>query len=132
MQTQVSSPLTRGVPQPAEAPSPAPVAVRTTKGPSKAQQAFQRGLAALTQQPARLSGGVVQWTCSGSMSRSSGPASTGTEQPSRGVKPGRSEGPREAEWIVSPLSGARGRWRLRHVDPLETEGGVGVPSFGPP
>ncbi|CAL9676895.1 hypothetical protein SUDANB176_07855 (plasmid) [Streptomyces sp. enrichment culture] len=35
--------------QPAEVPSPAPAAARTTKGPSKAQQAFQRGLAALTQ-----------------------------------------------------------------------------------
>ncbi|MEV7020459.1 Helicase associated domain protein [Streptomyces sp. NPDC093991] len=35
--------------QPAEAPSPAPAAARTTRGPSKAQQAFQRGLAALTQ-----------------------------------------------------------------------------------
>ncbi|OEJ21974.1 hypothetical protein AR457_39320 [Streptomyces agglomeratus] len=35
--------------QPAEAPAPAPAATRATKGPSKAQQAFQRGLAALTQ-----------------------------------------------------------------------------------
>ncbi len=35
--------------QPAQAPSPAPATARTTKGPSKAQQAFQRGLAALTQ-----------------------------------------------------------------------------------
>ncbi|MFF2412663.1 Helicase associated domain protein [Streptomyces sp. NPDC058092] len=35
--------------QPAEAPTPAPAAARTTKGPSKAQAAFQRGLAALTQ-----------------------------------------------------------------------------------
>jgi hypothetical protein len=35
--------------QPAEAPPSAPAAARTTKGPSKAQQAFQRGLAALTQ-----------------------------------------------------------------------------------
>jgi superfamily II DNA or RNA helicase len=35
--------------QPAEAPSPAPAAARTTKGTSKAQAAFQRGLAALTQ-----------------------------------------------------------------------------------
>ncbi|MFF3431486.1 Helicase associated domain protein [Streptomyces sp. NPDC002602] len=31
------------------APSPAPAAARTAKGPSKAQQAFQRGLEALTQ-----------------------------------------------------------------------------------
>ncbi|MFC9855875.1 DEAD/DEAH box helicase [Streptomyces prasinus] len=35
--------------QPAEAPSPAPAAARATKGPNKAQQAFQRGLAALAQ-----------------------------------------------------------------------------------
>lgn len=35
--------------KPTEAPSPAPAAKRTTKGPSKAQQAFQRGLAALAQ-----------------------------------------------------------------------------------
>lgn len=35
--------------QPSEAPAPAPAATRTTKGPSKAEQAFQRGLAALTQ-----------------------------------------------------------------------------------
>ncbi|MFD6936975.1 Helicase associated domain protein [Streptomyces goshikiensis] len=37
-----------GIQAPA-APSPAPAAARTTKGPSKAQQAFQRGLKALTQ-----------------------------------------------------------------------------------
>ncbi|WP_328558442.1 helicase associated domain-containing protein, partial [Streptomyces coelicoflavus] len=35
--------------QSAEAPSPAPAATRATKGPTKAQQAFQRGLTALTQ-----------------------------------------------------------------------------------
>ncbi|MDA5286559.1 DEAD/DEAH box helicase [Streptomyces sp. Isolate_45] len=35
--------------QPEQAPSPAPAADRGGKGPSKAQQAFQRGLAALTQ-----------------------------------------------------------------------------------
>ncbi|WJV51893.1 DEAD/DEAH box helicase [Streptomyces flavofungini] len=35
--------------KPLEAPSPAPAAERSVKGPSKAQQAFQRGLAALTQ-----------------------------------------------------------------------------------
>ncbi|MEU8941693.1 Helicase associated domain protein [Streptomyces goshikiensis] len=35
--------------QPDEAPSPAPAATRATEGPSKAQQAFQRGLAALAQ-----------------------------------------------------------------------------------
>ncbi|REH18389.1 Helicase associated domain-containing protein [Streptomyces sp. 2114.2] len=35
--------------QPAQAPSLAPAAARATKGPSKAQAAFQRGLAALTQ-----------------------------------------------------------------------------------
>ncbi|MEU7297079.1 Helicase associated domain protein [Streptomyces exfoliatus] len=34
---------------PAEALTPAPVAPRTTKGPNKAQQAFHRGLTALTQ-----------------------------------------------------------------------------------
>lgn len=33
----------------AQAPVPAPAAARTTNGPSKAEQAFQRGLAALTQ-----------------------------------------------------------------------------------
>ncbi|HCA87777.1 MAG TPA: helicase [Streptomyces sp.] len=35
--------------KPAQAPYHAPAAARTAKGPSKAQQAFQRGLAALTQ-----------------------------------------------------------------------------------
>ncbi|HUR05907.1 MAG TPA: Helicase associated domain protein [Nonomuraea sp.] len=35
--------------QPDQPPVPAPAAARTAKGPSKAQQAFQRGLAALTQ-----------------------------------------------------------------------------------
>ncbi|MEU8523968.1 helicase associated domain-containing protein, partial [Streptomyces sp. NPDC048577] len=35
--------------QPAQTPSPAPAAARAAKGPSKAQQAFQRGLAALAQ-----------------------------------------------------------------------------------
>ncbi|MFK0256640.1 Helicase associated domain protein [Streptomyces sp. NPDC090445] len=35
--------------EPAQAPPPAPAARRTAKGPSKAQQAFQRGLTALTQ-----------------------------------------------------------------------------------
>ncbi|MGA5573218.1 Helicase associated domain protein [Streptomyces pseudogriseolus] len=35
--------------KPLEAPSPAPAGRRATKGPSKAQQAFQRGLAALAQ-----------------------------------------------------------------------------------
>ncbi|MEU0213841.1 Helicase associated domain protein [Streptomyces sp. NPDC006265] len=34
---------------PLEAPSPAPAATRATKGPSKAQQAFQRGVQALAQ-----------------------------------------------------------------------------------
>ncbi len=34
----------------------------------------------------------------------------GTEQPIRGSKPGRSEGPREAEWMSSPLF-----WRARPV-----------------
>ncbi|MFJ3861367.1 Helicase associated domain protein [Streptomyces sp. NPDC090085] len=35
--------------EPAQAPPPAPAASRTAKGPNKAQQAFQRGLTALTQ-----------------------------------------------------------------------------------
>ncbi|MFF8919000.1 helicase associated domain-containing protein [Streptomyces sp. NPDC015032] len=35
--------------KPAEGPSPAPAPARAAKGPSKAQQAFQRGLAALAQ-----------------------------------------------------------------------------------
>lgn len=35
--------------KPVQAPSPAPAATRATKGPGKAQQAFQRGLTALTQ-----------------------------------------------------------------------------------
>ncbi|MYW21798.1 DEAD/DEAH box helicase family protein [Streptomyces sp. SID2955] len=35
--------------KPLEKPSPAPAAKRTTKGPSKAEQAFQRGLTALAQ-----------------------------------------------------------------------------------
>ncbi|GAB3006951.1 hypothetical protein GCM10023080_085880 [Streptomyces pseudoechinosporeus] len=35
--------------KPVQAPSPTPAAKRATKGPSKAQQAFQRGLAALAQ-----------------------------------------------------------------------------------
>ncbi|MFD3566014.1 Helicase associated domain protein [Streptomyces sp. NPDC058667] len=35
--------------QPDQAPSPAPAAARTTKGPSKTQAAFQRGLTALAQ-----------------------------------------------------------------------------------
>ncbi|MYV42750.1 helicase, partial [Streptomyces sp. SID1328] len=39
--------------KPLQAPSPAPAAKGTTKGPSKAQQAFQRGLTALTQYIAR-------------------------------------------------------------------------------
>jgi hypothetical protein len=41
--------LTRLGIKPLEEPSPAPAATRATKGPSKAQQAFQRGLAALAQ-----------------------------------------------------------------------------------
>jgi hypothetical protein len=39
--------------QPAQAPSPAPAAARTTKGPSRAQQAFQRGVQTLAQYIAR-------------------------------------------------------------------------------
>ncbi|MEV4975403.1 DEAD/DEAH box helicase [Streptomyces scopuliridis] len=41
--------LTRLGVQPTEAPAPAPAATRVTKGLGKAQQAFQRGLAALAQ-----------------------------------------------------------------------------------
>ncbi|PHQ52320.1 helicase [Streptomyces cinnamoneus] len=41
--------LTRLGVQPTEAPSPAPAATPAAKGPGKTQQAFQRGLAALTQ-----------------------------------------------------------------------------------
>ncbi|MFF4830101.1 Helicase associated domain protein [Streptomyces sp. NPDC001312] len=41
--------LTRLGVQPTEAPTPAPAADRAAKGPNKAQQAFQRGLAALAQ-----------------------------------------------------------------------------------
>ncbi|MEU2120094.1 Helicase associated domain protein [Streptomyces sp. NPDC016459] len=39
--------------QPDQAPSPAPAAAHTAKGPNKAQQAFQRGLTALAQYVAR-------------------------------------------------------------------------------
>lgn len=39
--------------QPTEAPSPSPAATRSVKGPSKAQQAFQRGVQALAQYIAR-------------------------------------------------------------------------------
>jgi hypothetical protein len=46
--------------QPLEAPSPAPAATRTAKGPSKAQQAFQRGLVALAQYVAREGGASVK------------------------------------------------------------------------
>jgi hypothetical protein len=41
--------LTKMGVKPLEAPTPAPTAPRATKGPTKAQQAFQRGLAALAQ-----------------------------------------------------------------------------------
>ncbi|MFJ2058151.1 Helicase associated domain protein [Streptomyces sp. NPDC087908] len=45
---------------PDQAPSPAPAAARTTKGPSNAQQAFQRGLVALAQYVAREGGASVK------------------------------------------------------------------------
>lgn len=48
--------------QPDQAPAPAPVAAPATKGPSKAQQAFQRGLVALTQYIAREGKTVVSRT----------------------------------------------------------------------
>ncbi|MFE5896126.1 Helicase associated domain protein [Streptomyces sp. NPDC056488] len=46
--------------QPDQAPAPAPAASRGAKGPSKAQQAFQRGLAALAQYVAREGGTSVK------------------------------------------------------------------------
>jgi superfamily II DNA or RNA helicase len=49
LSTEQQERLTRLGVQPDQAPSPAPAAARATKGPSKAQQAFQRGLAALAQ-----------------------------------------------------------------------------------
>jgi hypothetical protein len=49
LSTEQQERLTRLGIQPAQRPSPAPAAGRTAKGPSKAQQAFQRGLAALAQ-----------------------------------------------------------------------------------
>ncbi|MEU7723073.1 DEAD/DEAH box helicase [Streptomyces tibetensis] len=49
LSTEQQERLTQLGVQPAEAPSPAPAVTRATKGQSKAQQAFQRGLAALTQ-----------------------------------------------------------------------------------
>jgi hypothetical protein len=49
LSTEQQERLTRLGIKPVEAPSPAPAAPRTAKGPNKAQQAFQRGLAALTQ-----------------------------------------------------------------------------------
>ncbi|MEU0213824.1 Helicase associated domain protein [Streptomyces sp. NPDC006265] len=49
LSTEQQERLTRLGVQPLEAPSPAPAAKRAAKGPSKAQQAFQRGLAALAQ-----------------------------------------------------------------------------------
>ncbi|WP_435192201.1 Helicase associated domain protein [Streptomyces sp. bgisy126] len=48
--------------QPDQVPSPAPAAARTTKGPSKTQAAFQRGLAALTQYVAREGESTVKRT----------------------------------------------------------------------
>ncbi|MGC3004059.1 Helicase associated domain protein, partial [Streptomyces sp. G35A] len=49
LSTEQQERLTRLGIKPLEEPSPAPAATRATKGPSKAQTAFQRGLAALTQ-----------------------------------------------------------------------------------
>ncbi|MCH0567211.1 DEAD/DEAH box helicase [Streptomyces sp. MUM 2J] len=49
LSTEQQERLTKLGVQPAQAPSPAPAAPRTAKGPSKAQQAFQRGLTALAQ-----------------------------------------------------------------------------------
>jgi superfamily II DNA or RNA helicase len=49
MSTEQQERLSKLGVQPVRAPSPAPAATRTVKGPSKAQQAFQQGLAALAQ-----------------------------------------------------------------------------------
>lgn len=49
LSTEQQERLTKLGIKPAETPSGAPTATRAAKGPSKAQQAFQRGLAALTQ-----------------------------------------------------------------------------------
>ncbi|WP_435613681.1 helicase associated domain-containing protein, partial [Streptomyces sp. bgisy159] len=49
LSTEQQERLSRLGVKPLQAPSPAPAATRATKGPSKAQQAFQRGLAALAQ-----------------------------------------------------------------------------------
>jgi hypothetical protein len=48
LSTEQQERLTKLGVQPVQTPAPAPAA-RATKGPSKAQQAFQRGLTALTQ-----------------------------------------------------------------------------------
>ncbi|MFD3424256.1 DEAD/DEAH box helicase [Streptomyces decoyicus] len=48
LSTEQQERLTKLGNKPFEAPSPVPAASRSTKGPSRAQQAFQRGLAALT------------------------------------------------------------------------------------
>ena len=49
LSTEQQQRLTRLGVKPARTPSPAPTATRAAKGPSKAQQAFQRGFAALAQ-----------------------------------------------------------------------------------
>lgn len=49
MSTEQQEQLAKLGVQPAQAPPPDPAAPRTANGPSKAQQAFQRGLAALAQ-----------------------------------------------------------------------------------
>ncbi|MGW6362191.1 Helicase associated domain protein [Streptomyces sp. NPDC055092] len=49
LSTEQQQRLTKLGVTPVQAPSPAPATKRSTKGPSKAQQAFQRGLAALAQ-----------------------------------------------------------------------------------
>ncbi|MEV5343674.1 Helicase associated domain protein, partial [Streptomyces sp. NPDC052676] len=49
LSTEQQERLTRLGIKPPQAPTPAPAATRVTKGPSKAQQAFQRGLTALAQ-----------------------------------------------------------------------------------
>ncbi|WP_280868779.1 DEAD/DEAH box helicase [Streptomyces sp. SAI-127] len=49
LSTEQQERLTKLGIKPVQTPSPAPAATRATKGPGKAQQAFQRGLAALAQ-----------------------------------------------------------------------------------
>ncbi|OKJ06584.1 helicase [Streptomyces sp. CB00316] len=62
LSTEQQERLTKLGVQPDQAPAPAPTAARTTKGPNKAQQAFQRGLTALAQYVAREGESTVKRT----------------------------------------------------------------------